>query len=404
MIKILDIENFQSHQHSRLEFSPGVNIFTGNSDCGKSAIMRAILWCITNSPTGDAFVSDWCKDKKGKQVSRCRVTIDKVSRIKEKDFNGYVLNKRIGKPNELGADMDEVYEALRGNVPSDISNVFNISDVNIQRQLDGPFMLSNSPGENSRMINELVNLQDIDEATSFVGSLQRSCNSELKIRQDERDSLEKKLKSFENLDGALELIPRLDELSGKIQELENEILNLMSSTKIFDELRCKAENLSARIEMCNIARMQEIQERIAEVDVPQLVDVFKAMSEDLNILEEKISACKISQLEELNRKIAEIDIPQNVNEYRAAKEFVSREGFSTLNSIVPKLERYQGIVNSLYGEVSTLTDSLGMVRSLRNEIKDSQSEADSIEKSLSGMVCPLCGHAYCNQTYRDTFR
>ena len=69
MLQTIQIHNFQSHENSQLDLSPGINTLVGDSDCGKSAVMRAILWAITNSPQGDAYVSDWTKTPKGKQMS-----------------------------------------------------------------------------------------------------------------------------------------------------------------------------------------------------------------------------------------------------------------------------------------------------------------------------------------------
>ena len=59
MIKKLHIRNFQSHKDSRLIFSDGVNVIVGNSDSGKSAILRALNWVITNRPSGDSYISNW---------------------------------------------------------------------------------------------------------------------------------------------------------------------------------------------------------------------------------------------------------------------------------------------------------------------------------------------------------
>jgi DNA repair protein SbcC/Rad50 len=38
------IENFQSHEDTLMEFHKGLNVITGPSDHGKSAVMRAIKW------------------------------------------------------------------------------------------------------------------------------------------------------------------------------------------------------------------------------------------------------------------------------------------------------------------------------------------------------------------------
>ena len=62
MISQLTLRNFQSHKASRLRFHPGVNVITGPSDSGKTALLRALLWAVRNRPSGDAFRSHWGGD------------------------------------------------------------------------------------------------------------------------------------------------------------------------------------------------------------------------------------------------------------------------------------------------------------------------------------------------------
>jgi len=62
MIKQLTIKNFQSHKKTKLEFSDGVNIIIGQSDSGKTAIIRALNWVVNNKPSGDSFRSHWGGD------------------------------------------------------------------------------------------------------------------------------------------------------------------------------------------------------------------------------------------------------------------------------------------------------------------------------------------------------
>ena len=42
MIKKLHLKNCQSHKDSLLEFSPRLNVFVGDTDSGKSAIIRGL--------------------------------------------------------------------------------------------------------------------------------------------------------------------------------------------------------------------------------------------------------------------------------------------------------------------------------------------------------------------------
>ena len=55
MLKSISIKNYQSHKETDLTFNEGVNVITGTSDSGKTAILRSLSWLINNRPSGDAF-------------------------------------------------------------------------------------------------------------------------------------------------------------------------------------------------------------------------------------------------------------------------------------------------------------------------------------------------------------
>lgn len=79
MIKQLNIQNFQSHVDTTLEFSDGCNIIVGNSDSGKTAIIRALRWLVFHKPTGDEMRSHWG----GK--TKVELFIDDAHVVKSKD-------------------------------------------------------------------------------------------------------------------------------------------------------------------------------------------------------------------------------------------------------------------------------------------------------------------------------
>lgn len=232
MLQTIQIHNFQSHENSQLDLSPGINTLVGDSDCGKSAVMRAILWAITNSPQGDAYVSDWTKTPKGKQMAGAAtyVAIDtnpqkdrgkfSVVRKRSPEFNGYEVFD--------GSDNTQ-FEALRTDVPREVSQCFNIGPVNIQRQMDPPFLIAATPGEAARFINQLVNLTDIDEAQTEINSLGRSCSADLRAATATLEKAEGLVKGMEWVDRLQELAENLAWLEARINEGRQKVRDLQSS-------------------------------------------------------------------------------------------------------------------------------------------------------------------------------
>ncbi|WP_035425703.1 AAA family ATPase, partial [Halalkalibacterium ligniniphilum] len=55
-INTVRLENFQSHLDTSIDFSTGLNVIVGQSDSGKTSILRAIRWVLYNQPRGTDFM------------------------------------------------------------------------------------------------------------------------------------------------------------------------------------------------------------------------------------------------------------------------------------------------------------------------------------------------------------
>ena len=341
MIKKLKIENFQSHEDTELNLHPGVNVFTGNSDCGKSAIMRALIWAITNNPTGDFSISNWAKDSKGKIKGRCAVTVDDIKRVRSKEDNCYMLD-------------GSKFEALRGDVPEQISKKLNIGDVNIQRQLDGPFMLSNSPGENAKMVNEMVNLTSIDEATSWINSESRECSSKDKYLKSTIESLQKKLKDDYRIEKVIKLIESVDSIADEIDRKESKR----------DDVRRCIESLGT-IKMYDTKKLEELSHRCEDIKnrLDSMINTYRELKTLVNDYgDAKLKRCTVD---------ADLII-RNLSRKRKMFDEISNEKVE-LDSLIKEWERLQPSYNTIKSTIANLTDQ------------------------LSTMACPLCGRiGKCN--------
>lgn len=161
MIQSIHIENFQSHVDTRIDLSPGVNVITGETNNGKTSILRAIKWVTQNRPRGDSMLTRQPKTGKGKpQAKPCRVTITTergaVTRIREKGFNGYAL--RVGDAPERR------FEDVGASVPPEVSEVLNLGDVNVQEQLADFFLIKQSGGQVSKYVSGLLGFEVVDKA------------------------------------------------------------------------------------------------------------------------------------------------------------------------------------------------------------------------------------------------
>ena len=210
MIKSIELKNIQSHENTKLEFSPGINAIVGSSNNGKSAILRGLFWIKYNRPLGiDTYCSHWNMTDKGTMKGEMSVTVENdssiITRRRTKDENQYIVDGKV-------------LNVVKTDVPDDVENALHLSDTNIQKQLDSPFLLSESSGKVAEYFNKIVRLDIIDKVLSNAESQRRKTKQEIERTEKQIEILENKLSSFDWMDGVENLIHKVEVLTN----MENE--------------------------------------------------------------------------------------------------------------------------------------------------------------------------------------
>jgi DNA repair ATPase RecN len=206
MIKLLRIENYQSHKNNTITFDKGVNVIVGKSDTGKSAIIKAMNWCINNKPVGTSFFSHW--------DNKCFVSLSfydstpKISRSRNKKENIYYID-------------NECLKAVNKEVPMEVQTVVNMSDINLQRQGDNHFLISNTPGEVAKYLNKVVNIDQIDRSLSNIESLRRETTKNINKISSEIDDIENKLQEYVYISRAEKKLRQLLKSTESIRDMAN---------------------------------------------------------------------------------------------------------------------------------------------------------------------------------------
>lgn len=220
MIQTLLIQNFQSHKRTELNFDRGVNVIIGPSDSGKSAILRALRWLFWNRPQGDGMKSNWCK--KGD------ITVAKIWAN-----SGDHASREIGVDGKhFYTQHAQLFKAIRTEVPQEVQDFLNVSDINLQRQLDQPFLISNTPGEVALHFNKVAKLDKIDTATQRINGWIRELTNVIKYNESQKDTLSTQLESFEYLEKAeieLEALEEMDKRYVQACQNKTKLFSLISN-------------------------------------------------------------------------------------------------------------------------------------------------------------------------------
>ena len=297
MISNLILRNFQSHKKTILNFSPNVNAIIGQSNSGKTAILRGLFWAIYNRPSGLSFISYWNRDKKGNPIKPTSVTIaDKrsIKRIRSSELNGYEIIDRMEDDPKI------VLEAIGLDVPEQVEKILNIGEVNIQRQMDSPFLLSESASEVARFLNKEIRLDLIDKILSNAESKRRKYNSDIKQYESEIESIGKELETFSILDEAERLNNQLNEVETLIESIEDNIDGLETLNADYKKYVKIIQNY-VKIPFKNIEEVIEQLDDIKqeEKDIQEDIDKLEEYKEYylIKFVEKEALAVKIIELE-----------------------------------------------------------------------------------------------------------
>jgi DNA repair protein SbcC/Rad50 len=334
VIRRIEIRNFQSHRKLVLEFDPHVTTIIGDSDQGKSAILRALRWVATNKPKGNEFIHHDSK------FSRVTIQVDehRVTRKRSLSKNTYTLN-------------DNEFSAIGHDVPKEIASVLNVTELNFQDQHDSPFWFSLSAPEVSRRLNEIVDLSIIDHTLTNIASEIRKTNAEKEVVQ-------------KRLDLAVAERTRLKWVDKAHLELEN------------------IERLASKQKHCE-GQVNQLQELVsASQTLMEYIRKLKDWKRDATPLiklgEEWGRGCKVEQ--ELNGLVKQI------------------RNFSHLADIeLPSTEELDKTVQSIKQKQKRVDELTALVYDIHQNQLDAQShkraaqEAKAQLKKEMGDVCALCG-------------
>ena len=233
-IKKISLENFQSHAYTEIDLPPGLTIIVGESDRGKSAIIRALRWVFENEPSGTEFIRAGTKT--------CRVSIETdegVTVIRERTptRNRYIVKYADGR--------EETFEGFRNEIPAEVIAAHGVTrakldsdlevSLNIAPQLEGPFLLSSPGSLKAKAIGCLYKVHLIDAATRDTSQDIAKLSKESSQIENRLSELEQKLAEFDDLpdiESRLKKAGSLMEKINKFTERKNNLTQIQSKLEL----------------------------------------------------------------------------------------------------------------------------------------------------------------------------
>lgn len=221
------VEGFQSHTNSHFNLGNGLNVITGPSDSGKTAILRAVRWIAFNEPQGEAFVNE--------SVGQATVAIHLdngiiISKHRRKGKTSYRIQSDPG-------DEGSVFE--KSEVPEEVKQLLGITKqtfgdfvtaLNFAFQLEAPFLISETPSSGAKVLGKLAGTEAVDLAVKSVSKDTYAARQERLLAEKEIERLAGSLLEYLDVDDKVQQLKTAESLMEHVEELhkKKEVLKEIS--------------------------------------------------------------------------------------------------------------------------------------------------------------------------------
>lgn len=360
----LQLRGFQSHVDTTVSLVPGLNVITGPSDSGKTAIIRAVRWVAFNEPAGEAFIHP--------AVGKAEVTLTldngtSITKRRQSRRTIYILNEPNREPQtfEKAEVPDEVTSALgiREYTFGDFAAVLNIA-----YQLEAPFLISEPASAGAKVLGKLAGTEVVDLAIKSAGSQYRAASSDRQQATKERDQLNVELLDY----------TRLDEIKTFQQSAER----LFQETAALNIRRDKLTALAEDYDRATLDAKRATQSVIRLADVPELVErcaEIESVHQRLQALQSYwVQWQRAKQvLDQTTQTIEKLtQLPEA--EYLLAETQIKNQQLSQLKAL---WDKYDAAKN-------TYDNYSARLKEADKEEQSTRQELEALWASLD--VCPLC--------------
>jgi exonuclease SbcC len=298
-----EIEGYQGHEFTSLQFDKGFNVIFGRSHSGKSSIMRAIKWAFTNRPRGDGCRSDWLKDLESMCVSIIFSDGEWIFREKAKGLNLYRIS-----------GIEDDLDAIGVSIPDEVVELTGIYDENIQTQGEQYFLIDETPGKIAKRLNSAVGLEIIQEKASKAKALISGVKAEIKVLTAQLKTKSERLESkeFYGVDEQLkkaEMVRDSIKTKSLMEEKIKTILKIISQIDEYNEIAEKAKEAKLVDEKIksirlDVNRFDFLSNRVTTVQV--ILAEIESWEEEKKVVESISVAAEIA--ERIRGDIDELDL------------------------------------------------------------------------------------------------
>ncbi len=356
---IVNIKGFQAIKEADLDFTKGITAIVGQTNSGKSSIIRAIEAAITNKFITNAVNYD---------MEEATITIENDGNIiiynkpKNKNkpasytINGDVLDK-VGR-----TQLDSVGELLK--MAEVVINNEKIR-LNFWRQLDYPFLVGKPPRQ---LFDFIAQSKEYDLINTFQDKKQEE-------KKDRETSLTVNNSTINGLKTSITT------LEGEIKELKDKYSNIdIEELKVYNNIYNNLKNLFT-IRRDLVDRTDYLKDRYYKVEHNSrtLKDSIDKLQTIYDIYDSLVS--KVTRVKDLKEKV------DNYKSLKDNKSSLEEKINNLFNGLLEGIEKLSSI-NTHINNKKSLETNLGRYRQALTTLSTDLKQVEEELKTFT--VCPYC--------------
>lgn len=422
MLKKLHICNFQSHKQTTIDFTQGLNVIIGQSDGGKSSIIRAISAVCYNTWDSDSMrVGETCC-KITLETDKGIVTLTKDTKNKINSYSGIKFqNNEQFLFESVGVSVPQIVDEITGMAPLKIAD--SAVDIpNIMYQLDKHYMLAEVSGKSctsnliARIFDKVIGLGGMQELISQISSSMINDKKQITKKMSQSDQLKNQL-----IDQLVLLQQQLDIKSAKkikkqIQQSQIDLDKIDFYVQRYNSLKNNFNNIDSKYIDLDVQQAKRIIQDLVQLNkkitnVEIICDKISNLKKELqqcNNIVEKYSLLNTDDIQFIKQTCNKLYIANKVcQKYNSFNEQLKNisstiERYCQLGLANDLLQNSKQLCNAFYKADKTISKynvKLGQLNvvclEIQNQTKSYQQSKNKLQKiKKQNKICPLCGNSF----------
>lgn len=261
MLTSVEIESFQSLRRLSLKLGK-FTVVTGATGSGKSAVLRAIRLLAFNA-RGVSYIT--------RGEPSCKVLVRAASerldgcaieRNQARGKDAYRLAQNVPVPKGGYGVTGGKFTKLGGEVPPQVTELLELSELNFAAQFDRPFLLDSSGGEVARVLGRLTNVTLLFDAAREANRRRLEVMGDLKRAEANLASLTAAAQKFRGMKDRQAAVSEAEEALTRWHQLTLRLHSLRVLTGRLETAQA-ALKAAAPPEVPDGARLEELAGRLA---------------------------------------------------------------------------------------------------------------------------------------------